>query len=432
MRTNEHPLVLIANLGSQPQETPWWEAGASYDITSLDDVIDYAAKAEAAGFDALFKADFIGFNPSLSGRAPVSPFEPLQLAAAIAARVPRIAMIPTVSVLFSQPYAVARSLSSLDWMLPGRLAWNLVTSFNGERNFGIDEIPEPATRYRQAAEFYDVIQALWRSWPPESRIANRETREYIDLAAVQPINHDGEFYRVEGPIDLPVRSAELPVLVQAGASADGIDSAVHQADVVFAAAPTIDQARELRERIRARAEAAGRDPDTLRVIFGAKIVAEATEEAAWERLNAPLTEAQLVSARLGIERELAGLTLEDVGLDDPLPVERFATFPIEELGRRRSRAELILDIAQRQPWTVRGFLTRAYSQGSHLNVVGSYDQVVDEMQHWHEQNIADGFIMIGDVDLDTLAEEVLGRLRRRGLLSDRSSGWSLRASLGLD
>lgn len=431
MRTNEHPLVLIANLGSKPQDVPWWEADADYDITNLDHVIDYATRAEQAGFDALFKADFIGFNPALAGRAPVSPFEPMQLAAAIAARVPRIAMIPTASVLFSQPYTIARSLSSLDWMLPGRLAWNLVTSFNGERNFGIDELPDPATRYRQAAEFYDVVRALWASWPPEARIANPNTREYLDVTAVRPINHDGEFYRVEGPIDLPVRTPEMPVLVQAGASAEGIDSAVRQADVVFAAAPTFDHAQELRARIRARAEAAGRDPDTLRVIFGARIVAAATEDAAWEQLNAPLTEAQLISARRGIERELVGLTLSDVDLDDPLPVERFANYSLDDLGRRRSRAELILGIALGQQWTVRGFLTRAFHQGSHRNIVGSYDQVVDEMQRWHHENVADGFIMIGDVNLDLLAEEILGRLTKRGLLSDRAAGLSLRAALGL-
>src|SRR5690606_41605216 len=98
MRTNEHPLVLIANLGSAPREAAWWEPEFDYDITDLDQVVDYAARAEQAGFDAVFKADFIGFNPALAGRHPVSPFEPAQLAAAIAARGPRIALVPTVSV----------------------------------------------------------------------------------------------------------------------------------------------------------------------------------------------------------------------------------------------------------------------------------------------------------------------------------------------
>lgn len=431
MRTNEHPLVLIANLGSAPSEAAWWEPGFDYDITNLAQVVSYAARAEEAGFDALFKADFIGFNPALAGRHPVSPFEPAQLAAAVAARVPRIALIPTVSVLFSQPYAVARSLSSLDWMLPERLGWNLVTSFNGEKNFGFDELPDPAARYRQAAEFHDVVQALWKSWPPGARVADPTTREWIDLDAVRPIDHAGEFYRVAGPIDLPVRSERMPVLVQAGASPEGIASAVRQADVVFAAAPTFEQAQALVARVRGAAQDAGRDPDTLRIIFGARIVAAATEEAAWEKLNTPLTDAQLDSARLGIERELVGLTLSDVALDDPLPLERFAQYPLDDLGRRRSRAELILGTALSRPWTVREFLTRSHNQGSHFNVVGSYDQVVDEMARWHWENVADGFIMIGDVDLDLLAEEVLTRLRRRGLLSDPHGEGSLRQSLGL-
>ena len=143
--------------------------------------------------------------------------------------------------------------------------------------------------------------------------------------------------------------------MQAGASSEGVDSAVRQADVVFAAAHDLEQARALVGRIRARAEEAGRDPDTLRVVFGAKIVAAATEEAARAQLSTPLTEQQLASARMGIERELVGLTLADVGLDGPLPVDRFARYPIADLGRRRSRAELILAAAQREPWTVRGF-----------------------------------------------------------------------------
>lgn len=421
----------MANLGSNPHSVPWWEDAYDDDPTDIARVVAAAGFAEQAGFDALFKADFIGFNASLARRNPKSPFDPAQLCAVVAAQVPRIAVIPTVSVLFTQPYNVARQLVSLDWIAQGRLAWNLVTSFNGERNYGFEELPAPDVRYRQAAEFHDVVRALWASWPPEASRPRRESREYVDLERIQAIDHVGEFYRVEGPLDLPVRTAELPILVQAGASPEGIDSAVRQADAVFAAAPSFEHGRALKAQIRERAVRAGRDPESLRVIFGVRIVAAATDEAAWEQLRTPLTDEQLAAARASVERELDGIRLSDVGWDDALPADRFAEFRIEELGRRRSRAEIIRNVALEQPWTMREFLTRSHHHGSHLNVIGAYDRVADELERWHAEDVADGFILVGDTDIDVLAQEVLPRLRRRHVLSDAAAGASFRAALGL-
>lgn len=75
----------------------------------------------------------------------------------------RIGLVITISTQFTEPYNTARQLNSLDWLSQGRIGWNVVTSFNGERNYGYDAIPVPAERYSRAAEYLSVTKALWNS-----------------------------------------------------------------------------------------------------------------------------------------------------------------------------------------------------------------------------------------------------------------------------
>ena len=53
----------------------------------------------------------------------------------------RLGLGATYSTTYYEPYHVARVFATMDLMLKGRVAWNIVTSLNsGEaRNFGSDE-----------------------------------------------------------------------------------------------------------------------------------------------------------------------------------------------------------------------------------------------------------------------------------------------------
>lgn len=428
-----NPLALFASTGRKAVYQHWqaWESHLR-DPAQISNVLADARKAESVGLDAIFQADFAGLHRADVQRGPVPPFDNMQLAAVIASQVPRITVLPTLSVLFNAPYAVARQLVSLDHIAQGRLAWNMVTSFNGERNYGFEELPSPAARYEQAAEFLEIIQKLWRSWPVDANRPDPESGRFANDNMIQDIHYRGRHLFVEGAIDVPPRTPDMPLLIQAGASPEGIDSGIRQANAMFVAAPTLDDGRLLVERIRIRAAELGRDPSTLRFIFAVRATIGATRDDAERTFGRPLAPSEVDIARKQVEREIEGMDLSLVDLDTPIATDLFQGPAVEAaLQRRRSRIETFLRYAAMPDQTLRGMLTRIARRGSHAYVVGTAEDFADELTAWHEAGVADGFILGGDVDLNMFGEDVMPLLRRRGVVDHVDPDRRLHQTLGI-
>src|SRR3546814_6353708 len=97
-----------------------------------------------------------------------------------------------------------------------RIGWNVVTSmFDAEaRNHGYDAMPDHDWRYARAEEFIQVVLALWDSWD-ESALLHDRQGAYADPAAIHPIHHKGDHFRVDGPLTVPhPRSEEHPSELQ--------------------------------------------------------------------------------------------------------------------------------------------------------------------------------------------------------------------------
>lgn len=166
-----HPKPSIFFVSSEFHFTdrfPRWNADSGYAGPDGNhrSKAEFARELEELGFDAVFAADFAGLNRNQIRHNGPRSFEPLTLAAFLAAHTDRIGLVITLSTQFSEPYTVARELNSLDRLSAGRAGWNVVTSFNGESNYGYSALPTPADRYRRAREFLDVTMALWTSWDP--------------------------------------------------------------------------------------------------------------------------------------------------------------------------------------------------------------------------------------------------------------------------
>jgi hypothetical protein len=89
-------------------------------------------------------------------------------------------------------------------------------------------------------------------------------RPYADPDLIHPADHDGEFFSVAEPLPVPAGPQGRPVIVQAGGSEGGLALGAEFADVVFTVAQTQARPVAFRDDIRARAAAAGRDPDRVR------------------------------------------------------------------------------------------------------------------------------------------------------------------------
>lgn len=172
--------------------------------TTLAHWAHLARVAEAAGFDSLFLGDVLALLPGAENHLS-DTLDPLMVIAALAAVTRRIGLIATLSTSFEPPFHIARRFASLDHLTGGRAGWNIVTSSNRLEalNFGFASLPDHAERYARAADTIEAVIALWDSWAPGARLADKAAGIYLDANKVRPVNYQGPFVRTAGPLNIP-------------------------------------------------------------------------------------------------------------------------------------------------------------------------------------------------------------------------------------
>jgi len=155
------------------------------------------------------KLDFVFFGDRLYISEKSHPnflirFEPLTLLAALSMVTTNIGLAATLSTTYSDPYTVARQFSSIDHLSNGRAGWNIVTSplEGSAANYSKPEHPEHDTRYRMADEFVEITKGLWDSWEDDAFIRDKESGVFIDPSKMHRLDHQGEFYSVQGPLNI--------------------------------------------------------------------------------------------------------------------------------------------------------------------------------------------------------------------------------------
>ncbi len=380
---------------------------------SFDDLLAIARRAEEAGLDGFFLADSLAFDLSFSRH---NRFEPLTLAAAVLARTERIVTLVTVSTTFTHPFHLARHLSSLAHIGNGRIGVNLVTSFGGEENFGLADLPAPAERYARAGEYIDVMERLWRSWGPQ-----RDAWSDIDFS--------GDHFTVKGA--LSIMPHEGPILVgQSGSSPPGIELAARVADFVFTGTQVDHVQRGYVDALTQSCGARRHDGMRPTILSGlAPIIGDTTEEAREHE--------RMITGAFSFEQQLerlvevlGGIELSDVDPDAPFPRERL--LPIEEVARRQGRAAGIYEIIERNDLTLAEVVRTQNTSNGHRTVVGTADEVCDEIIRVADAGLSDGFIVLlpkHTVLADKVFDELFPRLALRGYLAPAGGDEGPRARL---
>src|ERR1700730_12215550 len=391
----------------------------------------FAQTLEHGRFDAFFMADHLAVLnmpiEALKRSATVTSFDPLILLPALAVLTKRIGLIATASTTYNEPYHIARKFASLDHVSGGRAGWNVVTSGNPNEamNFGLEEHVEHATRYRRAREFFDVVTGLWDSWADDAFVRDVEAGTYFDPEKLHILNHQGEFLKVRGPLNVARPIQGWPVIVQAGASEAGRQLAAETAEVIFAAGNNLASARAFYADVKGRMEKLGRDRDHLKVLPGAFVVvgdtaAEAREKRA--RLDSLVHyDSAIVSLSIALEHDASGFDP-----DGPLP-------PIPESNASQSGRARIVELAQREKLTVKQLAQRVGGYAG-LAFVGTPAMIADAMEEWLMTEASDGFnIMFPYLPggLDDFVDRVVPELQRRGIFRREYEGATLRANLGL-
>ncbi|MDX8490904.1 LLM class flavin-dependent oxidoreductase [Mesorhizobium sp. VK22B] len=378
----------------------------------IDHYIQLARTAEAAKFDMIFCEDAAGLreaNINIASQTSRSiGFEPISLLSALAVRTERIGLVSTASTSYNEPYGLARAFASLDNLSGGRAGWNLVTSASPieAANFGATGLRPHADRYERAREFATVVTGLWHH---------------------RSGGHDGRSFSVRDPLDLPPSPQGAPVMVQAGASDDGKDLAARTADVVFSAAQTFEEAKAFYDDLKGRLAAYGRQPDDLKIMPGVAPIAAATKAEAQAKYDALQ---ELIPDDVGVALLSSYLSISDLWrypIDGPL-----AELP--ESQGMKSRQALVIEQARRDGLSIRELARYFAGARGHWRVVGTAEQIADELQARFEGGAADGFNVMPSWfpgELDAFATLVVPELQRRGLFRKDYEGRTLRDHLGL-
>jgi FMN-dependent oxidoreductase (nitrilotriacetate monooxygenase family) len=378
--------------------------------------IELARLLESGGFDAVFLADVVGTYDVFRGSADTSIREGLQIpnndpslvVPAMAAVTEHLGFGITFSTTYEPPFAWARRISTLDHLTKGRVGWNIVTSYlpNAARNFGLDGEVEHDTRFEIADEYLDVLYKLWEgSWDDDAIVADRENNVYADPDKIRPIDHDGRYFKVEGP-HLPSPSRQrTPVLFTATASGAGTKFAGRHAEVVFTGGPSAEFLKRTIANIREAAVEEGRRADDLRFITTAGVIVGRTDEEVAAKLDefTRLTSAEGYLAH-------ASLTFDPTAFAPETKLKDVADSD-GGIGRWRS-----FDPEQ----TVGEFLAGFGDLARHpLFTAGTPEVVADAIEGWLDDVGVDGINLLQYHSYDTakdFIELVVPELRRRGRL----------------
>lgn len=387
-----------------------------------------ARTLERGGYDYAFVPESLALPMSMDGdySAMVQAgwvgavrHDPTLLVAPMIGVTRRLKFTVTLSTTFNEPYHLARMLGTLDHFSNGRMAWNVVTSAGPSNAANFAHVPPLAhdDLYERADEVLQVCRSLWTSWEEGAVLADKASGRYADAARIHPVGHKGRFFEVLGPLTLPRRPGNGPVLMMAGVSPRGRDFAARWAEVIFAIQSDAAGMRELRDDIRARAARLGRDPRAIRLMVAVQPVIGETEEIARARaayLASLITPAAAMSFFAALFGPDAGQTAGNA------PLRSF----LEKRGQARAvdaggLMAWLAGLAAADPDMTLIDAARALSGSTGTpRLVGTACSIADQMEAMFD-DCCDGFVITPTHfpgTFEEFARAVVPELRARGLV----------------
>jgi len=392
---------------------------------------------EQAGFDLLIIED----APSLGNASTIDlrirqafggpKHDPLLLAPYLFGATSHIGVVPTVNPAAYLPYTAARQFATLQHLSGHRLGLNVVTDTGSARHFGsAPALPHDAA-YDRAEEWLGGIRDLWRSWDDGALLADPVAGRYADGSKLRTVQHRGEYFEFDGPLNaIPFTDGE-PVIVSPGGSGRGLGFAGANSEVQLALAPLDpDSIREYRARIHAAAVERGRRPSDVKILFAIQPVLVSSAEEA-DRLVAASANPDDAALRHIAERQSSDLETDLTALDLDAPLD------LSLFGDHVSQGSIKRLLGGYDPATtpLRAMLAKQAKLGriGQGGFVGTAEEFADLIENLGETADNDGVLLWGDlhpVTVHRILDELVPILRRRGILRTEFGGGGLRGNLG--
>ncbi|MGM7679659.1 LLM class flavin-dependent oxidoreductase [Microbacterium sp. A94] len=312
------------------------------------------------------KADRLGFHTTLvpelylNDRKGIDApsLEAWSLSAAILAVTDHLRVMTAVRPGFHLPAVLAKTVSTLDTVAPGRIALNVVAAWWAEeaRQFG-GNFPAHDARYTQAKEFVEVLNGLWER---------------------TPFSFAGDHYEFEDTIVEPKPSTH-PVVFAGGESEAGREAIADFADAYVMHGGTLDEVRDNVADMNARSDRLHGRPVSE---FGmpAYVIVRDTEAEA--------------------RRELDRITTVDPASPGYASFEQF-----------RENSQLSLEVSRRE--------YSVGTRGLRPDLVGTAEQVAERINAYAEAGITLLLIQASPLDeeLERIAEQVFPLVPQDALTS---------------
>jgi FMN-dependent oxidoreductase (nitrilotriacetate monooxygenase family) len=432
-KTKEKQLHLgVLLYGCGHHQAAWLMPDSSVErIGDISYYQDLAKLSEKGYFDAVFFADNQSFPGKHSSDMPAFWFDPVVNLTAISQVTNHVGLVSTISSTFSNPFTASRQLLSLDHITKGRVGWNLVTSMTDLEalNHSMEKLPSHDKRYEKADEFAALMNKLFLSWDSNEFLHHREERKLINPSNIQPFNHDGTYFKVYGPSTTPKSPQGKPVSMQAGASKQGIALAAKYADAVYSVSWNLKQAKKFREKLDEQVKQSEDSNRHIKVFPGLVTYVGHTHEEALAK-KAALDEQLPLEIAL---KQLSFFIQQDCSnweIDKEVP----QLPPVEEFTGPVGRYETILEIINDTQPTVRELLGYLNAGGGHHTLIGTPDEIVDQMEVWFEAGVADGFNLMPPTlpgSLEDFVELIVPEMQKRGIFRKKYEGHTFREHLGL-
>ena len=442
MANKKRQMTLVAFMQAQNCSNyvaSWRHPAAAQDFLSAEYYQRIARTLEAGKFhmaffdDRLAMPDIYGSNFAESARngVRVVKMDLISILTAMGLATKHLGLGGTYSTTYYEPFHVARTFATLDLMIGGRTAWNVVTSLNDSeaKNFSQIDHPEHDLRYDKADEFLEVVLGHWDTWEDDAIIADRASGLFADPAKIHQLDHKGKWFQSKGPFTVPRSRQGRPVIMQAGQSGRGQDFAARWGELIFSIYPTLEAGKRIYDGFKEKVAAAGRDPDAVKVAPAIYAIVGETKAIAEAKLE--------VIEDLGKEIDQLALLSEGLNFD-------FASKPMDEpfnedelssIGGLRAIVDRVVEVSGRPDPTLADFV-RISKRGTVHEMpifLGTPSDVADQLEEWHG-SACDGFVLAATHipgTYDDFVRLVVPELQRRGVYHTEYAGTTLRENLGL-
>ncbi|MFC8528103.1 NtaA/DmoA family FMN-dependent monooxygenase [Nocardia sp. NPDC057227] len=440
--SNRKQVILGAYLGGVNHHTAWWDpqAGSQIDFSSFEHT---ARTAERGKFDFFFLAEGLilreragqVFDQDIIGRP-----DTFTVLASIAAVTEHLGLAGTINATFNEPYELARQFASLDHLSGGRAAWNVVTSFDAftGQNFRRGGFLHRDDRYVRAEETVNAVRELWDSWAADDIVADKESGQFLARPDAGAFAIRGQQFDIEGRFTVPRSPQGRPVLLQAGVSPQGRAFAAANADAVFSPYGKLPEAAGFYRDIKARAVAAGRQADDIKILPSASFVLGDTEAEAIEKYHEVRNQQVTGQTALILLEQIWNRDLSAFDPDGPVPdIEPDPEAPPIIQGRafvhqdRFATVRKLREVSEAKKLSLREVVIDQFERGP---LVGTPEQVAQQIDDFVQNDGSDGFILgshLVPTGLDEFVDRVVPLLQERGALRTEYSGTTLRDNLGL-